>query len=509
MPAKSRATGRQRGRIETLPSGSLRVKVYAGTDPVTGRRHDLTETIPPGPTAQRDAQKALTRLLNQLDEQRSPRTRATVNQLMDRYLELIKLEPTTRNTYEGYIKNHIRPLLGDLPVARLGGEVLDSFYAQLRTCRAHCRGRKYIEHRAQGEHECDGRCRPHLCKPLADSSVRQIHGILSGACKRAVRWRWLGTNPMEQAEPPAAGRTDPRPPTPEQAARIANEAWTDPDWGMLVWLSLMTGARRGELCALAWDRIDFATSVLTIRSSIAQTGAKTWEKHTKTHQQRRITLDDGTLALLRAYLQRCTEQANVLGFELPSDARIFSQSPDGSTWLKPDSVGQRYARMCARLGWDMNLHQLRHYSATELIAAGVDVRTVAGRLGHGGGGSTTLRVYSAWVSEADQRAAGMLAGRMPELPSVVGEGHALVPAQRPVTEDSVPYRRIAEDIRGAIRCGVLRPGDHVPTMAALAKSYGVALSTAHRAFAELTADGTVETSRGKRARVAERAVPIG
>ncbi len=223
MPAKSRATGRQRGRIETLPSGSLRVKVYAGTDPVSGRRHDLTETIPPGPTAKREAQKALTRLLNQLDEQRNPRTRATVNQLMDRYLELITLEPTTRNTYEGYIRNHIRPLLGELPVARLGGEVLDSFYAQLRTCRAHCRGRRYVEHRDQGEHECNGRCRPHVCRPLADSSVRQIHGILSGACKRAVRWRWLGTSPMEQAEPPAPARTDPRPPSPEQAARIANE----------------------------------------------------------------------------------------------------------------------------------------------------------------------------------------------------------------------------------------------------------------------------------------------
>src|SRR4051794_13467251 len=41
-------------------------------------------------------------------------------------------------------------------------------------------------------------------------------------------------------------------------------------------------------------------------------------------------------------------------------------------------------------------HALRHYSATELLAAGVDLRTVAGRLGHGGGGATTLRVYAAW-----------------------------------------------------------------------------------------------------------------
>ena len=270
---------------------------------------------------------------------------------------------------------------------------------------------------------------------------------------------------------------------------------------MLVWLALMTGARRGELCALAWDRLDFATAALTIRSSIAQTGSKTWEKQTKTHQQRRITLDDGTLALLRGYQQRCAEQAEALGFKLPTVGRIFSPSADGSAWLKPDTVGQRYTRMCARLGWDMNIHQLRHYSATELITAGVDVRTVAGRLGHGGGGATTLRVYSAWVSEADQRAAGMLAGRMPELPAGMGQGQTMLPAQRSASDESSPYRRIADDLRSAIRCGVLSPGDPLPAMADLATRYGVAVSTAHRAIAELSAEGLVQASRGKRARV--------
>jgi hypothetical protein len=270
---------------------------------------------------------------------------------------------------------------------------------------------------------------------------------------------------------------------------------------MLVWLAMVTGARRGELCALRWDQLDFAAGVLTIRASIAQSGAKTWEKDTKTHQQRRITLDDQTLALLRTYLRRCVERGALLDLELPADARMFSLSPDGSTWLKPDSAGQRHARMCARLGWDMNIHDLRHYSATELISGGVDVRTVAGRLGHGGG-ATTLRVYSAWRSEADQRAAGTLAGRMPDLPEGVDQDGVLAAAERPITEESAPYRRIAADLRAAITCGALRPGDSLPTVADLAIRYDVAPSTAHRAIAELTATGTVQVSRGKRATVA-------
>src|SRR5947209_627503 len=97
---------RTRGEIAPLPSGSLRVKVYAGIDPLTGRRHYLTETIPAGPTAQKDAEQARTRLLNQVDEQRNPRTKATVNQLMDRYLELLDVDVNTRRGYEGYIRNH-------------------------------------------------------------------------------------------------------------------------------------------------------------------------------------------------------------------------------------------------------------------------------------------------------------------------------------------------------------------------------------------------------------------
>jgi integrase len=106
--------------------------------------------------------------------------------------------------------------------------------------------------------------------------------VLNGAFVRAVRWRWIGTNPVRQARAPTQPTPDPWPPTPTQAARIVGEAWKDPDWGMLIWLAMTTGARRGELCALRWDRIDFSTGVLNIRTSIAQINTRTWEKDTKT-----------------------------------------------------------------------------------------------------------------------------------------------------------------------------------------------------------------------------------
>jgi integrase len=73
-----------RGEIEVLPSGALRAKVYAGDDPLAGPWHFFRETILAGPNAARKTEKALARMLNQGDEERNPRTKATVNQLMDR-----------------------------------------------------------------------------------------------------------------------------------------------------------------------------------------------------------------------------------------------------------------------------------------------------------------------------------------------------------------------------------------------------------------------------------------
>ena len=75
---------------------------------------------------------------------------------------------------------------------------------------------------------------------------------------------------------------------------------------------------------------------------------------------------------------------------------------------------RRYKRLANKLGLDSHLHALRHYSATELLTAGVDLRTVAGRLGHGGGGATTLRVYAAWVAASDRKAAEILGSQMPK-----------------------------------------------------------------------------------------------
>jgi integrase len=148
--------------------------------------------------------------------------------------------------------------------------------------------------------------------------------------------------------------------------------------------------------------------------------------------------------------------------------------------------------LAERLGIDTTLHKLRHYSATELIAAGVDIRTVAGRLGHAGGGATTLRVYSAWMSESDQRAATNLLARMPTRPASAPEA-----SERAKTDPRSLYERIAADLRRQILDGALTEGQPVPPIKQIATTNDVAVSTAHRAVALLRTWGLVEVTTGR------------
>jgi integrase len=116
------------------------------------------------------------------------------------------------------------------------------------------------------------------------------------------------------------------------------------------------------------------------------------EGPTKSRQKRRVRLDEFTIDLLRAYRARCRHQCEELGSKLARNAFVFSLAPDFSSPLKPDTASQRYRRLAKRNELrSTRLHSIRHYSATELLAAGIDLRSVAGRLGHGSGGATTLK----------------------------------------------------------------------------------------------------------------------
>jgi integrase/DNA-binding transcriptional regulator YhcF (GntR family) len=476
-----------------LPSGARRVRVFAGYDTLSRKRNYLVETVPPGPNVEREVEKVRTRLLNDINERRNPRTNATLRQLIEHYFEVANLDPGTLRGYRRNYENHVKPLIGKTKVGSVDAQLLDSFYAELRRCRAHCDKRKRIDHRTTGDHICDNRCGPHKCEPLASSTIRRVHFLLSGAFKRAVRWGWITSNPASSAEPPAEPTPSPRPPSPAEAAKIVNAAWADPEWGTFIWLAMTTGARRAELCALRWHDLDLELGTISIHRSIDQYGTETNEKDTKTHQHRRIALDTETMSVLSEHRTRWEDRVAELESDLSNEAFVFSLAPDGSTPLKPDTVTQRYGRLVSRLDISTTIHKLRHFSATELITAGVDPRTVGGRLGHAGGGSTTLRVYSAWVAESDQRAAGNFATRMPARPT--SSERAELAKLTPMA----PFEKIAARIRKQILNGELPPGSPAPAQQEIGAKHHVSAGTANRVVELLKEWNLVETSRGRRA----------
>lgn len=115
--------------------------------------------------------------------------------------------------------------------------------------------------------------------------------------------------------------------------------------------------------------------------------------------------------------------------------------------------------------------------------------TTPGPSGHGSGGATTLKVYAAWVDEADKRAATTMAGIMPT----------------PVASTALrgPDEVIAASLRDQIASGELRPGDELPTIIELAAAHTVATGTAYRAMALLKEECLVAVKRGRRATVAD------
>ncbi|HTF47207.1 MAG TPA: tyrosine-type recombinase/integrase [Pseudonocardia sp.] len=321
------STGRPRGSIRER-GATLQVRVFAGYDAVTGKQRYITESIAgTDRAARRRAEKTLTRLQAQVDKQRAPETSVSLARALDEWLATNEIEDTTRRTYVGYIERTIKPTIRAQPIDRLNARTLESLYRELRRCRSRCDGRPQIEkHTTAGDHDCGkAECKPHVCKPMAASTVRQMHSIISGTLTAAVRWEWIDTNPARIAQRPRAKAPEPDPPSATEAAQLLDAAFEiDEDWGTLVWLVMTTGLRRGEVCALRWRDIDLDEEIVEIRRNYILHKGVGIEKETKTHQMRRIALDSETVTVLRTHRVRVAERLEALDQAVTNDTYVFS-----------------------------------------------------------------------------------------------------------------------------------------------------------------------------------------
>jgi integrase len=261
-------------------------------------------------------------------------------------------------------------------------------------------------------HDCKlSGCRPHACKPMSKSTIRTIHSILSGAFEAAQRWEWADFNPAESAKPPTVTqKKTPATPPPvvvkviEQARRSEQRAIA-----LYVWLVAITGVRRGELCAAQIRDIDLDSGVLHVAFNYVVKGGRKVRKDTKTHQDRYLAVDPVTCTLIREHLAAATAALAGTGVTLAQDGYLFSNHPTHARPWNPDWATHRVADLAGAAGVQLNIKAMWHYTASQLLAAGFDLGNTAARLGHSGGGATTLKHFADPVSEVDRRAAAYLA----------------------------------------------------------------------------------------------------
>jgi integrase len=371
----------------TKRGDSWRIVVDAGIDPITGKRRQLTKTVR---GTKREAEAAQAGLLNQVAEGRAVRTRATLEELLEAWYAANVAEWSPRTALENrrIIKSVIVPALGPTKLAKLRTADIDAFYG-----------------RARAGKFGGGR-------PLAASTVRKYHAVLRSALQQGVRWEWLAVNPVALAQAPRGKRKEPTPPTPDELSRLLSCAEAEePDFYVYLRLAASLGARRGEMCGLRWTDFRDDFQVVELRSAVVISGDGVVVKETKTDRLRRVAIDGATTKVLNSHLSAMEERARVFGVTLARDAFVFSYEADGSKPWRPDSVTRRFNTLRDKLDLG-HIHDLRHYVATRLIANGVDVRTVATRLGHASP-TTTLNTYSHFVTEADRDAAELLAGLLP------------------------------------------------------------------------------------------------
>jgi integrase len=355
------------------------LRVSLGNDPVTGKLRQLSKTFHGGSRA---ADSALRDLIDQQAPGRSDGVGVTFGQLLDKWLEeceRMDLSPTTLRTYRAQIKRTIRPRLGKVKLNQLSAKHLDDLYGVMKD---------------------DGK---------SPKTIRNHHAIISSALHQAVRWGWVKTNVAERAKPPRVAQRRVQAPSVDVVRDVIEEAEKrDPKLASLLMLAALTGMRRGELCALRWSDVDVKLGTMEVSRSVVVVVGGLAEKTTKTDRSRTVALDAVGVALMQRHQKQVLGWLKESGGTLQPDAFVFSPLVESTVPYRPDNVTSFFIRVRNEVkAPTVRLHDLRHFTATQLIGAGVDVRTVAGRLGHSDP-SLTLRIYSHALEERDRAAATIM-----------------------------------------------------------------------------------------------------
>lgn len=309
----------------------------------------------------------------------------------------IELAPKTLFVYRQMLQGRIYPAFGDKKMEKIKPLDLLEFYSLLR------KEHKYISVSREGvaqEKKSAG---------LSEKTIKHYHGLICAIYEKAIKWGALrGDNPAKRVDAPKAEK---------KKARCYDEGETqkllealgplegnDLKYKVATMIAIMTGARLGEIMGLEWQDIHFDNKVIEVRqSSQYLPGKGVFTKKPKTEMsERKISVNDMLLSLLKQYQEDQREK----GFICQDNNRLFV-TWDGKP-MHPNSVTKWFPKFLRSNKLPpLNFHGLRHTSATFLISQGMDIQTVAGRLGHSTS-ATTQNIYSHFLESKDRQAADLM-----------------------------------------------------------------------------------------------------
>ena len=371
--AKRRANGE--GNIRKRKDGRWEGRYTAGRNPATGKaiyKNVLGKT-------QAEVKEKLKKAIGEakgLDVAKAESY--TVGQWMDvwyEYYAKIKVRPSSHKTYEGYIKNHIKPSIGNIPLTKLTTLDLQRLYQKLLT-----------------EGRVDRLEAKNQPKGLSSKTVRNINQVISSAMQLAIQQHLIAQNPTDGCALPKTEHREMQTLSADQLAAFLLEAKHSGVFEMY-YIELATGLRRGELLGLKWEDIDFSNQTLRVRRQVGRINGEVREAPLKTkNAYRTISLGTDAVGVLKQQREK-----------QPSSSYVFP-GPTGGP-IAPDSVLHMLHRVLDRAGVpEIRFHDLRHTFATLALQNGVDVKTVSGMLGHFSAGFT-LDTYAHVTTAAQKKAA--------------------------------------------------------------------------------------------------------
>lgn len=379
---------------------SYTIRVYHGYDSSGKRLKPFTTSYkPPKGLTAKQADKEAARFANDFENEclhyGEANSSMRLADFVPKYLEIAKstISPATYEFYKLKIDSLIIPALGHLKLKDINPSHIQKFINQLAAAPKEKRSGVPVE---SGE-------------TLSPSTVRRYLTVLQSIFKQSVKLGLISDSPakVERLTLPKAQAPKIDIFTKQEAAQML-EALENEDlqFQTLIQLAIFTGARRGELCALKFSDIDFEQRKITIeRAAYKIKGQPLATKPPKDYETRTVTINDSCIELLKLLKAEKIRDAQRLGSQWLGGNWVFTQW--NGEMMNPMTPTKQFSKFLSRNGLKhRKFHSLRHTSATLLLYAGVNIKQVQGRLGHGD--IETTNKYLHLIEEADVEAVNKL-----------------------------------------------------------------------------------------------------